>query len=239
MSTFSDITSSVFDLLFPPKCPVCGEPLTETEYFLCTGCRFRAPLTYLWREFDNQMIRRIEGLLPVSRASAFMWYIEGSGWQHLIHDFKYNDRWFYATRLGEWFGSELADSGFYSDIDLVVPVPLHWCKRLWRGYNQAEYAADGIASALGVKVDRHSVVRHINNPSQTHNTANERWNNVEGIFSVRKPEALRGKHLLLVDDVFTTGATMISFGNAIIEAAGIDEVQLSIATLACTRPKGY
>lgn len=235
MSTFSEISDALLSVLLPPHCPACGVLLAQNEYFLCTECRFKAPLTRFWREAANPMTQRFEGLLPVERASAFMWFIEGSVWQRLIHNFKYHDCWFYATRFGEWYGGELADSGLYDDVDLVVPIPLHWCKRIKRRYNQSEYLADGIAKALGVKVDRRSVVRTVNNPSQTRNHAHERWDNVEGIFGVRRPEALKGKHILLVDDVFTTGATIISCGTAIIKALGEENVRLSVATLAATQ----
>lgn len=235
MSMFKEIVQSVLGLFFPPECPVCGDLLADNEHFICTACRFRAPLTNFWREADNPMTRRMDGLLPVHRAAAFLWFIDGSSWQQLIHRFKYSGKWLYARRLGEWFGHELADSGLYGDVDVVVPVPLHWRKRIRRGYNQAEYIADGIASSLGVKVDRHSVLRRVNNPSQTRNSAIERWENVDGIFGVRNPDALRGKHILLVDDVFTTGATMVSCGSAIADALGADNVRISIATIAVTQ----
>lgn len=223
------------NLIFPPVCPLCNDLLADNERFVCTGCRFRAPLTMFWEQPDNPMTRRLDGLLPVRHASALLWFIHGSKWQFIIHQFKYKGQWRYAYLLGEWFGSRMAESGLYADVDVVVPVPLHWAKRLWRSYNQAEYIADGIASALGVKVDRRSVVRRVNNPSQTRNSANERWNNVDGIFAVRNPEALRGKHILLVDDVFTTGATMVSCGTAIIKSLGLEDVRISIATIAVTQ----
>ena len=235
MSMLRRILGDMFGLFFPPQCPVCGDLLADNEHFICTACRFRAPLTNFWKDADNPMIRRMDGLLPVENAAAFWWFIDGSDWQRIIHRFKYAGRWRFARRIGEWFGSELAESGTFSNIDIIVPVPLHWRKRIRRGYNQSEYIADGIAEALGAKVDRRSVRRRVNNPSQARNSANERWDNVDGIFAVRNAEALRGKHILLVDDVFTTGATMVSCGTAIIEALGAENVRLSIATVAITQ----
>lgn len=234
MSMFRQLLEDVTGVFFPRECPVCGDLLADNEYFVCTACRFRAPMTRFWLCADNPMVRRMDGLLPVRNASAFLWYVDGSAWQRLIHRFKYSGRWLYARRIGEWFGSELADSGLYSDVDVVIPVPLHWRKRISRGYNQAEYIADGVASAIGAEVDRRSVMRRVNNPSQTRNSARERWENVEGVFAVRNPEALRGKHILLVDDVFTTGATMVSCGSAILQSVG-GEATLSIATIAVTQ----
>ena len=232
---FKEIISDILGLLYPPLCPVCGDTMSHNEYFVCTACRYRAPMTRLWMQADNPMIRRLDGLLPVRHASAFLWFVTDSRWQELIHKFKYQGKWLYARRLGEWFGGELVNSGLYGDIDTIIPIPLHRRKRLSRRYNQAEYIADGIASVLGVKVDRQSVVRRVNNPSQTLCTENERWNNVDGIFEVRNPEALRGKHILLVDDVFTTGATMVSCGTAILRSTGWEDVQLSIAAIAATK----
>ena len=115
-------------------------------------------------------------------------------------------------------------------VDRIVPVPLHWRKRLRRGYNQAEYLAEGIARALRAEVDRHSVRRIRNNPAQALHRHAERWDNVEGIFAVRRPERLAGHHLLLVDDVLTTGATLLSCAETILRAA--PDCRLSVAVLA-------
>lgn len=233
MSMLKRILTDIFHLFFPPVCPVCDGDMTEGEHFICTSCRMRAPLTGLCDEADNPMVRRLDGLLPVERASAMIWFIDGSGWQQMIHSFKYGGKWRYARLAGEWYGAQLRRSGLYDDIDVIVPVPLHYRKRLRRGYNQSEYLADGIASALGVKVERRCVVRCKNNPSQTSNTAAERWRNVEGIFHVRNAGPLRGKHILLVDDVFTTGATIVSCGEEILRS--VEGARLSVATLAVTQ----
>ena len=128
------------------------------------------------------------------------------------------------------YGHCLADSGLYDTVDRIVPVPLHWRKRLRRGYNQAEYLAEGIARALRAEVDRHSVRRIRNNPAQALHRHAERWDNVEGIFAVRRPERLAGHHLLLVDDVLTTGATLLSCAETILRAA--PDCRLSVAVLA-------
>ena len=235
MSMLKTIVNDIADFIFPPVCPACGEELARTEHFVCTACRFRAPLTNLWMEADNPMVRRLDGLLPVEHASALMWFIDGSPWQEIIHQFKYAGKWRYARELGEWYGALLADTTTGGDVDVVVPVPLHWRRRISRGYNQSELIADGIASMLGVKVDSRSLCRHVNNPSQTLGNADYRWKNADGIFSVRNPQALYGKHLLLVDDIFTTGATMVSCGSAIVKSLGADNVKISIATIAVTQ----
>ena len=123
-----------------------------------------------------------------------------------------------------------ADCGLYDDVEVVVPVPLHLRKRLKRGYNQSEYLAEGIAAELGVGVDRRSVVRRRNNPSQALSRKSDRWANVEGVFGVRHPERLAGRHILLVDDVFTTGATIVSCAETILRS--VPGCRISIAALA-------
>ena len=231
-----DTMADIMSVFFPPVCPICRTPLADNEHFVCTACRFQAPLTGFSGSAYNPMVRHLEGLIPVHRATAFMWFIEGSPWQRLIHSFKYRGFWITAYEFGEWFGYELADSGLYSDVDLVIPVPLHWFKRLRRGYNQSEYIAHGIANRLGAVLDDRSVLRRVNNRSQARSgSAQDRWENAEGIFAVRNPEALAGKHILLVDDVFTTGATMISCATSIIRSLGADNVKVSIAALAVTQ----
>ena len=179
------------------------------------------------------MQERFWGLLPVEEASALLWYVEGSPWRDAVHRFKYAGRWLSAYDLGRWYGALLKESGAYADVDVIVPVPLHWRRRLWRGYNQAEYLAEGMAREMGLKVDRHSLCRYRYNASQTSQSHSERWDNVEGIFRVRRPKALEGKHILLVDDVFTTGATIISLGETILRA--VPSARLSVAVLATTR----
>lgn len=233
MSTLSDLLFDVASLLFPPVCPVCGRLLDDGARTLCTRCRMTAPLTRFWEEFDNPMTRRLWGLLPVVHASAFYYYTEGGVWRRPIYAFKYGGAWRLARELGRWYGGYLAESPFYGDVEAVVPVPLHWRKLLVRGYNQAEYLAEGIAAELGVGVERRSVVRLRNNPSQTHGGRRERWRNVEGIFGVRRPERLAGRHLLLVDDVFTTGATVVSCASAILSA--VPDCRISIAALAVSK----
>ncbi len=229
----SDLWCDVRRIILPRSCPICGGRLPRGEAVVCSLCEATAPLTHLWLSEDNPLRDRFAGLLPISRATAFFWYVEGSAWREAIHRFKYGNMWRTAYDLGRWYGACLKDSGLYDDVDVVIPVPLHWRRRLSRGYNQSEYLADGIARELGVKVDRQCVVRHRYNDSQTSRSRDDRWENVEGIFRVSHPERLRGKHILLVDDVLTTGATIISLGETILHSG--DDVRLSVAVLATPR----
>ena len=223
MSILSDLARDVASLLFPARCAVCGEPLARGERTVCTFCRATAPLTGYWNEADNPVARKCWGLVPVERASGFLFFVHASGWRRLIHGFE----------MGAWYGRHLRESGLYDDVEVVVPLPLHAFKRCRRGYNQSEYLAEGIAAQLGVGVDRRSVRRTRNTPSQALRPRRERARNVEGAFAVRRPERLAGRHVLLVDDVMTTGNTLLACAAEILRAAPGSRV--SIAAFAVSR----
>ena len=233
MSILNDLVRDVASLLFPPRCAVCGEPLARGERTVCTLCRATAPLTGYWREADNPVVRRCWGMVPVCQASGFLFFVRASGWRRLIHGFKYRGAWRTAREIGAWYGRYLRESGLYDDVEVVVPLPLHPFKRCRRGYNQSEYIAEGIAAQLGVEVDRRSVSRVRNTASQALKPRRERAGNVEDAFAVRRPERLAGRHVLLVDDVMTTGSTLLSCASAILRDA--PGCRISIAALAVSQ----
>lgn len=234
MSTLSDILRSIGSLIAPRRCAVCGGELPRGVDFVCTMCRYKAPLTGFWREADNPMKERLTALVHVEHASALFFFSGGSGWREVIHRFKYGGRWRAAYRLGRRYGAELKAGGLYGDIDVVVPVPLHYRKLLHRGYNQSTYIAQGIARELGVKVDTRILRRKRNNPSQARTMPAERWDNVTDLFEVRRSARISGeRHILLVDDVFTTGATVISCIEALRRSQ--PRCRISVAALAVSR----
>ena len=236
MSEFSirSIADDLFRLFFPSVCPACGRPMAEGSRTICTRCRGEIPLTGFCRRADNPVAERLRELkLPVVNACAFYFYVAGSDFRRLIHAFKYRGGWRLAVEMGEWFGAEMKEGGLYDDVEVLVPVPLHWRKRLHRGYNQSEYLAEGMARMLGCEVDTRSVVRRVHNKSQALSGRDRRWENVQGIFGVRYPERLNGKHILLVDDVFTSGFTIVSCAEEILRQ--VPDCRLSVATLAVSR----
>lgn len=233
MSILSELAHDVAALLFPSRCAVCGEPLARGERSVCTLCRVTAPLTGYWREADNPVVRKCWGMVPVEQASGFLFFIPASGWRRLIHGFKYRGAWRTARAMGEWYGRHLAESGLYEGVEVVVPLPLHPFKRCRRGYNQSEYIAEGIAAQLGVPLDRGSVRRKRNTASQALKPRRERAGNVEDAFAVRCHERLAGRHILLVDDVMTTGSTLLSCAAEILRAA--PGCRISIAALAVSQ----
>lgn len=221
---------SFVHLFIPRYCAVCGKILADGEHLVCTSCRWNMPLTYSWKEEDNPVWRKLNGIIPVYRAASFYYYQKRSGYDQLIYDLKYRGHSSLCYVMGKWFGEELKRSGYYDDIDLIVPVPLHPFRLMTRGYNQSEYFARGISAVLNVPVSRNNLVRKAYNRSQTHHSRLERWRNVEGIFDLRFPARFTSRHLLLVDDVLTTGATIESCVAAI--RAKVGECRISVATLA-------
>ena len=201
---------------------------------MCVACQYNMPTTNFAKQKSNPVKRLFENVLPIESASALFWFVGGSEWQRIIHNFKYHNRWLFARKMGEWLGQDLRASGNFEDVELIIPIPLHFRKRLFRGYNQSEQLAIGVARSMGVKYDFRSIYRSRYNDSQTSKSNSERWDNVDDIFAVRNSRKLRGRHILLVDDVLTTGATMSSCATAIFRACEGD-VRISIASLAVSR----
>lgn len=233
MSVYTKLLASLHTLLYGNVCIACGEPISDVMHGMCTHCRYAIPETNYWKHASNPIMERLEGLMPFEHASALFFYAVESDWRKLIHSFKYGRSWHKAYSMGRWYGYALKESPYYADIDVIVPVPLHYKKIARRSYNQSQYIADGISKVMGVRVDGSAVCRVVNNPSQARLERDRRWNNVDSIFAVRHAERLRGKHILLVDDVLTTGATIISCANAIVRA--VPDCRISVAVLAVTR----
>lgn len=224
--------SDIFHLFVPRVCPACGKPLVEGEQTFCTLCRMNAPLTNHPTEAHNNLLEHMRESVPVERAAALLRFTKGSGWRRTIHEFKYAGSWRIARECGRWLGEALAEGGLFYDVDIVVPVPLHRRKRLRRGYNQADYIAEGVAAALSRPRSAGNLIRHTNNPSQARKRRRERWENVEGIFTVLRPEEFEGKHILLVDDVITSGATISSCAQAILGQVPGAKVSIAAFTTA-------
>ncbi|MBR6648762.1 MAG: ComF family protein, partial [Bacteroidaceae bacterium] len=168
------------------------------------------------------------GIVDIERAASYMYYRKGSPYNRLIHYLKYKERKGVGVRMAQAAANELLPTGFFDGIELIVPLPLSKKKLRKRGYNQCNYIAQGIANVTGIVIEKSAVERTRANESQTHKNRDERWKNVQGIFAVRNIDVLRGKHILLVDDVLTTGATLASCASAIV-ATGC---KVSIFTLA-------
>ncbi len=233
-SKILELFRGVIDLIFPPVCIACSAPLTSGQRHICTACRFDIPHTKYWFRSDNPMAERVRDISPqICEASAFFYFHHHSVWQDLIHDFKYHDLWDGARFMGELFGQELSESELYQGVDFVVAVPLHIRRRMSRGYNQSDYIAQGVAKMMNIPHVKGAINRVRYNNAQALKRGHERWKNVEGLFEVADPKLFEGRSVLLVDDVFTSGATIISCAEAILAAA--PTCRVSIATLAVAK----
>lgn len=224
---FKDISK----LFFPLHCAVCDCRITHSDLDICIACQYDIPLTYYWKKEDNPVSLKFWGQVPIKSASAYFFYLPGTKWTNIIKRFKYYRGWKYAELMGEWYGSDLKNYEHYNDIDVIIPVPLHSHRLLSRGYNQSYWLSIGLSKQLNKPVNHKSVVRYRNNPSQTTiKSRTQRWDNVENIFRIDDISKLSGKHILLVDDILTTGATIISCALAIID--NVPDCKISIAVLA-------
>lgn len=234
MSTLSNLFEDLLSLIFPNECLGCGKLLTGRVKWICLECHATMPSTYFHLSESNPVADKLRSLCPtVVNATSQFYYINKGHWRNAIHEIKYHGAWRAATQMGYWYGCELIESPLYQDIDIIVPIPIHFSRRLKRRYNQSEKIADGLAKAMGVRVKRRALRRMRNNPSQVTRQKRERWSNVSNIFTVLRPEQLSGKHILLVDDVFTTGATLISCIETILRET--ENCRISVATLAVSR----
>ena len=223
------ILSNFLNLIYPKICIACDGLLNKNETFICLKCWYHLPKTNLHTQPDNEIEQRFWGKVPIVRATAFFAFQKGSPYQKLLHHLKYKGEKEIGQIFGEEFGKELAQSPDFSAVDVIVPVPLHRKKLKKRGYNQSEWIAKGIAAKLQKPLDTDTLFRAIENPTQTNKGIFDRWENVEGIFEIKNREAFKGKHVLLVDDVLTTGATVVACATAILKC---EDTKLSVATLA-------
>jgi ComF family protein len=229
MSYIYDLWDDFISLLFPRLCYGCGNHLLRNENLICTECYVVIPRTGYHNEAENPVARLFWGRCLIEKAAAFSFYNKGSRIRTLIHNLKYKGIQEIGFELGRIYGLSLKSSGFTDDIDLILPVPLHPSKKRIRGFNQSELISKGIGEVTGLPVDLLSLSRKNISETQTRRSRYERWTNVEGIFSVSFPEVLKGKHILLVDDVITTGSTIESCANELLK---IDEVKVSVVALA-------
>ena len=216
-------------LVYPILCASCERPLNSGEKCLCTSCRFRLPKTNFHMEEANPVVKHFWGKVKIEAAAAFFLFTKGEKVQHLIHQLKYRKRKDIGIFLGEMYGYDLKKSNEFSSVDVIVPVPLHPSKLRKRGYNQSECFAEGLSASLKVDFDSKTLVRTTATETQTSKHRYERYENVNRVFSIADPKRIAGKHILLVDDVVTTGSTLIACAEVLLEVPG---TKVSIAAIA-------
>lgn len=222
--------SRLLSLVYPRLCLLCSERLVGDEQFVCGSCREMFPKTGFLDARHNAVEQRLAGMVRFDRAMAVYYYVRGNNVSRLVHDFKYHN----MPKLARWLGTqmygELVFTDFFSDIDAVVPVPLHWTRRLRRGYNQAEEIAAGLCESAGLPVAR--LLRARMHISQTRRTLRQRADNASGKYYAVREDGYDGLHLLVVDDVCTTGSTLIAAVRALAEV--YPQSRISVLTLAAT-----
>lgn len=222
---------SLINLFFPRLCTGCGNDLFGADDLLCVKCVNDLPATNFHLHAANPVEKIFWGRIPLVSATSYLYFTKDSLLQHLLHDFKYKGNKDIGFYFGRLMGQTFLESNRFRDVDALVPLPLHPKKERTRGYNQAAVLCDGIASVLNVPVLPDAVVRPMLTETQTHKTRLHRWTNIEGKFLLKEPNAISNKHILLIDDVVTTGATLESCGIELLQAPGL---RLSVATLAYT-----
>ena len=229
VKTSQELFDDLFSLFFPNLCLGCGQPLIRGEEGICSICHFHLPKTYFHNDPENPLNKVFWGRVRLEAVAAYLYFQKGSTVQRLLHQLKYKGKQEIGFCIGKWYGLELRQAEIFRDTDMIIPVPLHPHKLRKRGYNQSQVFAEGLAAVMTAGLEMHCLYRKIDSKTQTRKTRYNRWENVENIFAVRHPEILQDHHVLLVDDVITTGATLEACAQALLEIPGI---KVSVATIA-------
>lgn len=228
MQLFHEIKESVLQLFFPHICAGCGSDVLNRHNLICIRCMDAMPQTHFELHADNPIEKIFWGRLTIEKASSQYYFTKDSLMQRLMQQIKYKNNKELCIYLGRLMGHQLIQSNRFTDIDALVPLPLHPEKEKRRGYNQAELLCIGMAEAMYLPVFTNAVIRTEHTESQTKKGRVDRWLNMENKFEISDKESLKNKHLLLVDDVITTGATLEACGSSILN---MSNSRLSIATL--------
>jgi len=225
MNPFIDL----LNIMYPNLCVTCGETLMKGEQYLCLSCLYNIPKTNYHLERENPVEKRFWGKIPLFRGTAFFFFQKGSPFQKLLHDLKYKGDKELGMVLGKYAGADLLVSPDFLSVDTIIPVPLHPKKYQKRGYNQSEWIGKGLSEIMGKPQDTKNLIRVKENVSQTKKSVYERYENTEGIFQLKDETLFEGQHILLVDDVLTTGSTLEACAQALLKTKNI---KVSVFTLA-------
>lgn len=223
------VQQDILHLFFPHVCEACGAELLGNERILCISCWKDLPETNFHLQVNNPMEQKFYGRIPFEYGTAMYYFNKDSRIQEALHALKYRGNTEVGEELGRRFARELESCTWIKDIDVIMPVPLSVQKKKKRGYNQSEFIAKGMVDVLQVDLDTQSLVRTKNTETQTHKTRAERLQNMQHAFEVVNPDAIKHKHILILDDVITTGATMESCALTLLALPG---VKVSVASLA-------
>lgn len=231
MKSVANYFHDLLALFFPEICAGCGTNLFQNEKVICTNCIYNLPLTNFHKDPLNKLTKQLWGRFIFIQASSYVYFRKEGKVQNIMHQLKYNKRPEAGFKMGEMYSYILSTSEQWIKPDIIIPVPLHPAKQKKRQYNQSEYIANGMASVLKLPVVTDNLIRSENTETQTRKSRFERYENLKGAFHCRDGNRLVNRHILLVDDVMTTGATLEACSTVLLK---IDGVKLSIATIAFT-----
>ena len=223
-----DFISDIASLIYPHVCVGCSNSLFKHEELICNKCYVTLPKTNYHLQKENPLQRIFYGRATVTSASSFLFFQKKGSVQKMMHALKYKNKPEVAQLLGKWYGQDLKKSDVFSNIDYIIPVPLHKKRLQKRGYNQSEYFAKGLSETLNIPIAINILIKSKFTETQTHKTREERAENISTSFQLQNQETIKNKNILLVDDVITTGATteacilkLQESTNAIISVASI------------------
>ena len=228
--TFYDWLHSILNLFYPRVCAACSDSLMKGEETVCLKCRYTLPRTGYELHSDNPLAQTFYGRVKFHAVTACFFFAKSGKVQRLIHQLKYKGNKDAGIFLGQQLGESIKEAPLFQGIDYLIPVPLHPRREKQRGYNQSLMIAQGINEVTGIPIGDKYLIRAVYTDTQTKKSADERHKNVKDIFEVRFPEELEGKHVLLIDDVLTTGATLEACAHQLENIPGIT---ISAATAAC------
>ncbi|RYD86508.1 MAG: ComF family protein [Sphingobacteriales bacterium] len=229
MKFANSYAADFISLIFPQLCAACNGSLVSNEHILCTDCLYNLPYTNFHLQPDNIVDRQFWGKLNLEAAYALFYFNKGGNVQNMVHRFKYDGVQQIGVLLGEIAAGQLVQNEIFRSVEAIIPVPLHKSKLRKRGYNQSACFADGLAKKLDAPVDIDNLIRLIATETQTKKTRFSRYENMKEVFGIQYPERLINKHVLLVDDIVTTGSTLEACGAELLKIPGL---KLSVATIA-------
>ncbi|MBL7900996.1 MAG: ComF family protein [Bacteroidia bacterium] len=230
------LINDFLSLIYPRHCQACGILLFPHEHSICRLCRLRLPKSDFHLQPDNPLTRALGGRVPLTHSLCLYLFEKSGKVQRLVHTIKYHKHKELAVLLGEMLGEEIKPHITQTEFDLLVPIPLHPKKLKERGFNQSEEFAKGLSKSLGVPIETGLLQRAKASATQTRKKKYQRWENVEGIFELVKEPAITQQHLLLVDDVVTTGATIDSAWQCLKH---LDGIKVSVACIAFAKPGNF
>jgi ComF family protein len=231
MNLAKDILHSFSHLFFPHSCAGCGNDIISEKQILCIRCNSQLPLTGFELHNNNPIEKSFWGRIPIYNAMGLLHFTKDSILQNLMHQFKYKGKKEIGFYFGNMIGNAIIRSGRFENINALIPLPLFSSKEKKRGYNQSTILCEGISEIMQLPILKNAVIRTTATETQTHKNRIERWQNINGKFEIVNMSSLRNKHVLLVDDVTTTGATLEACAIELLKA---EDIKVSIATLACT-----